>query len=397
MNIFLLFGIALFFGVIGSRISDKLRIPQVVGYIFIGLILGTSFLNIINKDIVGKLDIFGTLALALIGFTIGGELKFKSIAKLGKSVPIIAISEALGAFILVFTAVYLLMGNIAFALIFGALASATAPAATVDVLWQYKSRGPLTTTLFAVVGIDDAIALMIYGFAAAFAKVFITHKSVSFQAVATPFIEIISSIVLGIGVAFLLHILLKRIHTQKDNMIFVLGAIMLVTGVTRYFHASIILTNMAFGITLINLGARNKKAFDAISLFAPPVFLIFFVTVGARMDIMQLRDLGLLGLIYIVMRVLGKGFGAYGGARFSKAPDVVRKYLGFGLLSQAGVAIGLAIEASKTFKNYGATGAKLGFMVINVIAATTFVFQIFGPPLTKFAIFKAKEVNEPSR
>ncbi len=394
MNLFLTAGIAIVAGTIGAKLSRRLKIPQVVGYIIIGVLLGSSFLNVISLDMVENLQNLSSLALAFIGFTIGGELAFSNLKELGVSIVAIAVFEALAAFMLVLVAVFLVTKNLPLALIFGALASATAPASTVDVLWEYKSKGPLTTTLFAVVGIDDSIALIIFGFASAIAKALLTGSALTAQSLLiTPSLLILGSAVVGIALGLILSQLMKLIKSETDYLLFTLGAILLGSAAAQELHLSLILTNMVMGLTVINV-SRRRDAFSAISRLSPPFYLIFFLLVGAMLQIGLLAELGLLGLAYIVFRTAGKSAGAWLGAKATQAPEVVRKYLGLGLLSQAGVAIGLAIETSNTFSGLGPAGAELALLTVNVIAGTTFIYQMIGPSLTKVAITRAGEVGQ---
>ena len=394
MNLFLLGGIAIVAGTIGAKLSRRLRIPQVVGYIIIGVLLGSSFLNVISLDMVENLQDLSSLALAFIGFTIGGELAFSNLKELGISIVAIAVFEALAAFMLVLVAVFLLTKNLPLALIFGALASATAPASTVDVLWEYKAKGPLTTTLFAVVGIDDSIALIIFGFASAIAQALITGSALTTQSLLiAPSLLILGSALVGIVLGLILSQLMKLIKSDTDYLLFTLGAILLGSAAAQQLNLSLILTNMVMGLTLINVG-RRRDAFSAISRLSPPFYLIFFLLVGAMLRIGLLVELGLLGLAYIVFRTAGKSAGAWVGAKITQAPEVVRKYLGLGLLSQAGIAIGLAIETSNTFSGLGPAGAELALLTVNVIAGTTFIYQMIGPSLTKVAISRAGEIGK---
>lgn len=372
-----------------------MRVPWVVGYILVGAVLGVSGLDIITPRQVGAFEFISIFALALIGFTIGGELEIRELKELGRSIVTITVLEATAAFVLVLVAVQLLTGDLPLALVFGALAAATAPAATVDVLWQYRSSGPLTTTLFAVVGLDDAAALVIYAFATSFARVLLGSQELSVTStVLVPLGEIGGSLLTGAAIGVALHYVFKRVTDENHMFVLTLGGILLCVGIANAFDFSLILTSMALGATLINLSRSNRPAFKRLSAINPPIFLLFFVLVGARVRVDLLAKLGLIGLTYLVMRVVGKTTGAYVGAVLSKAPETVRKYLGLGLLSQAGVAIGLAIDASHSFRTYGPEGAHIGALAISVIAATTFVYQIVGPPLTKLAIFRAGEVPE---
>jgi len=395
LNIFMLVGIIIILGFWGSKLCDLIHIPWVVGYIIVGVFVGPSVINLLNPNIVESLEIISVFALALIGFAIGSKLEIKEIKRLGRSMVLITFFESLGAFSLVFISLLLLTKNTALALIFGSLASATAPAATVDVLWQYKSKGPLTTTLFGVVGLDDATALIIYSFASSLAKVIISTKTLPlWKILEEPLAEIGGSLLLGALMGLTLSYLLKTIERKDRVLIITLGSVILCAGIANQYGLSLILSSMAFGFTLANLSAKNGPAFVQLSSIHPPIFLVFFILVGARMQVNLLPSIGLIGTTYLFMRIIGKFIGSYWGAVISKAPESVRKYLGFALLSQAGVAIGLAIDTLHTFRNYGPSGTKIGFLAINVIAATTFVYQVAGPPLAKFAIVKAGEVSE---
>ena len=388
-------GIMIVLGFTGARLSDKIRIPWVVGYILIGVLLGTSGIGLLNADLVEALNTISLFALALIGFTIGGELQVRDLRELGKSITTITIFEAGAAFLLVCGTVYLVTRSLPIALVFGALASATAPAATVDVLWQYRSRGPLTTTLFGVVGLDDAAALIIYAFASSATKALLGTGGFEWtSAIAGPLVEIGGALLMGVIGGWLLHLAMRWVRDKGQRLIIIIGMIMLCAGLADRFGLSLILANMAMGFTLVNISRDNRVAFELSGAFNPPVMVLFFVLVGARVDISLLPSIGAIGITYLVMRVVGKTAGAWTGARISHAPEVVQKYLGLGLLSQAGVAIGLAIDASHTFASYGATGAEIGKLAINVIAATTFVYQVIGPAMTKIAIFKADEIAD---
>jgi Kef-type K+ transport system membrane component KefB len=395
MQFFLILGIMILAGYATGKGGNKIKAPQVVGYIIAGVVIGASGLNLLNLETSQQLKTLSSFALSLIGFSIGGELIFHRLKKLGRSIITISLLESLGAFFLVGTAVLIYTGNLPTALIFGALSSATAPAATVDVLWEYKAKGPLTSTLFAVVGIDDAAALIIYGFAASIAGVLLRGGEMSLlKTILLPAREILGSVVVGIVAGSCLSYFVRKIRSRNELLSLTLGTMMLCSGLAYRYHLSIILTNMVLGITLINMAvSASRQAFRAIAEITPPIYIVFFVLVGARLQINLLPQLGVLGVIYILMRVAGKGLGSYVGAHISHASSAVKKYLGFGLLSQAGVAIGLAIETWTTFSAYP-EGAQLGTLALNVITATTFVFQVMGPPLTKYAIVKAGEVQQ---
>lgn len=394
MDLLLLIGLTLFLGQFGSKLLRRIKIPQVVGYIVMGIILGKSVLNWLKPETITGVT---GIALGLIGFTIGSQLQFSQLRKLGRSILTISLLEAFMAFLLVALSVWALTGEIFKGLIFGALASATAPAATVDVLEEYRCRGVLTTTLLAVVGIDDGIALIIYGMAEPFARVLYQPESVvGITAILLePLRELGGSIVVGGLLGIIFNFILKNLNLPGERLSITLAVVLIGCGLAEQFHLSLIMTNMVIGLTVGNLAPRQiSRLNNVIAGFTPPVYILFFALVGARLDIRLLPAMGLLGIIYIIARAAGKFGGAYLGARLSKAPDVVRKYLGLALFSQAGVAIGLAIAASSDFAEVGPAGAEFGNLIINTITATTFVVQLIGPSLTRIAVFKAGEAKE---
>lgn len=389
MNAFVSLGIALIVGIVFGKLINRFKVPSVAGYIIAGLILGVSGLKIVNPQMIDKLSFISDFALAIIAFNIGSELEVSVIKKLGKSIFIIATCEALGAFILVTFAMYFLTHQIGTALILGAVASATAPAATVMVLKECKAKGPLTSTLLGVVAVDDAICLMIYSVAASVAKVFIKHEQITINKV---FIHPIAEIALSIGLGSIFGIalcyLLTKCASREEVLGFITGILLLLIGACTIFNLSALLTAMTMGTVVANVSSHSKKAFSSIENFSPPLITAFFILAGCRLNIAYLPHIGLTGAAYFLFRILGKISGASIGAITSHAPVTVKKYIGFGLLSQVGVAVGLAITVSKEF-----SGTELGSLVITILLATTIVTELVGPIFTKNAIIRAKEAN----
>jgi NhaP-type Na+/H+ or K+/H+ antiporter len=393
----LIIGLALLVGWGAGLLCRRLKVPMVVGYIIVGIIIGKSVLGIFNDANFNSLVYFTYLALACIGFDIGGELAIRKLRHLGKPILWISILESLMATILVTIAIYLYTHKLYVALVFGALASATAPAATVDVLREYQSSGPLTSTVFAVVGIDDGIAIIIYAFAIFFAKMLLAGSGVHIaEAVLKPLYEILGSLGLGAAIGFTYLILVRNYTARRGLLVLTWGAIVLTTGLANLLHFSLILANMAMGMTMINLTRwRREDVFEVMRGTTAPLFVIFFVIVGSQLQAGMLLSLGWVGLLYIVFRTVGKQSGASLGGLISKAPASVSRYLGLCLFSQAGVAIGLSIQTMIEFGGgrFGDAGVELGAMAISVIAATTLFFQLIGPPFTRYAIIKAGEAN----
>lgn len=394
MHLLIIVGLTLLLGQVGASLLRRIRIPQVVGYILMGVILGKSVFKVLEPS---ALETVTSVALGLIGFTIGSQLRFSQLRRMGRSILMISFMEAFLAFLLVWLAIWALTGEIYKGLIFGALASATAPAATVDVLEEYRCRGVFTTTILAVVGIDDGIALLIYGIASSFSKMlFSPETGVGLAAsLLEPVRELGGSLVLGVILGYLFARLLRFFSLPGERLSVTLAIVLAACGLAEHFHLSLILTNMIVGLMVGNLVPRDvRRVSNAVLGFTPPVYILFFALVGARLDVRLLPMMGLLGIVYIIVRAIGKFGGSYIGARLSDAPDTVRKYLGLALFSQAGVAIGLAIAASSDFAHAGPEGVAFGDLIINTITATTFVVQMIGPSFTRIAVFAAGEARE---
>ncbi|MDD5128675.1 MAG: cation:proton antiporter [Candidatus Omnitrophica bacterium] len=396
-NALFLLGLILFVGIMGARLFQKLRIPQVVGYIIGGILLGQSGFNIINKDIIEVLVPFNYFALGLIGFMIGGELKSEVFRRYGKQFLAILLAEGIAAFLAVFILVGLLgsliFGNSiyhwALGLLLGAIASATAPAATTDVLWEYKTRGPLTTTVLGIVALDDGLALILFALASSIAPVMLgAHPSVV-SAITRPLYEIIMGIVIGLLFSVALIKILRK-YAEKDKiLVFSLCSILFALGSALIMKIDMLLAAMTMGAVLINKEVRlSKEIFKLISSFATPFYVLFFVLVGAKFDLhVTTISAVTIAVFYLVGRTVGKMVGARLGAKGSGAPKTVIQYLPYCLFSQAGVAIGLSILASQVFP-----GA-IGNSIIVIVTLTTFVVQLLGPPCVKYAVVKAQEVG----
>jgi Kef-type K+ transport system membrane component KefB/predicted transcriptional regulator len=398
LNLLLLLGLAVFFGTVGARLFQKLRIPQVVGYIVIGVILGGSVLKVIRTELVLSLSPLNMFALGIIGFTIGGELRLDLFRRYGKQFIVILVSEGVFAFLavglLTTVGTYYYTHNpnrsIALGVLLGAISSATAPAATVDVLWEYKTRGILTKTILAIVALDDGLALLLYGFAGSLAAVLLGGGHGNWAAnILMPCWEIFGAIALGLGTGLILVFLAKHIEDPEKILAFAISSIMLGAGLSIILRIESILTTMAIGATLANfLPRRSKDVFEIVGKFAPPIYVLFFVLVGARLQISSIPTwIIILAVVYVFGRTLGKISGAWFGAYISKAPGQVRKYLGLCLFSQAGVAIGLSILASERF------GGTIGEAIILIVTSTTFLVQIIGPPFVKLGVKKAGEIG----
>lgn len=398
MEYLLLVGLTLFVGTFGGKLCQRFKIPQVTGYILVGLLLGHHALNIWPGEAVKSFAPMMNLALGVIGFMIGSELKMDVFRKRGRSIYAILFSETLMTFFLVFLVVTLISGKYYLGILFGALAAATAPAATVDVLWENKTRGPLTATLLAIVALDDVLALILYGFASVIAKSLITHEHLSLlHAIEAPFLEIGVSIVIGLIGAYLLYGVTRFVRDRERVLPFAFGVLLLTIGAALHFHVDLILSSMILGFVLINISpAESQEIFASIKKISAPIYVLFFVLVGAQLNFALFfqAGIGILAAGYILSRTFGKMIGAFLGGWLGKAPKTVTKYLGLCLFSQAGVAIGMAFSIAHNLSRVDAAAADIGLMIVNVVVATTFVVQLVGPLCVRFAVSKAGEIGK---
>ncbi len=407
----LLVGALILLGHAGGKLAGRGRLPSVVGYLAIGVLLGRSLGNVVDAKSAEAFHLVTDFGLGIVAFVIGSELSAAVLKRMGRTLVAVLCCEALGAVLVVFGLVWALgevtagtgfpvlpkdIPALPAALVFGALAAATAPAGTVAVIQECKAKGPMTRMLLAVVGLDDGLAIILYAFAAAAAKALLSHSDLSMgAAVGWPFLEILGSLALGGAVGAALAAAAARTRARGELLTLTLGAVLLTTGLSNVLHLSLILANLALGMAVVNISRREaERTATAVNQITHPVYVLFFVVAGAHLDLELLAKAGgLLMLLYIIGRSIGKMGGAWAGARLGGAEPNVRRYLGMGLLPQAGVAVGLALLVAREFANLGEAGKQLGSLVINTIAATTVFFEIVGPIAAKVALTKAGEIN----
>jgi len=404
LDILILLGIGAFGGVLGARLFQAAKIPQVVGYILIGVLLGRTGFSLINERTITSLRTFNLFALGLIGFLVGGELRWENLRRYGRQYAAILVGEGLGAFFLVGIPVTLIcwhfLGNpvtaLATGIVFGAIASATDPASTMDVLWEYRTRGVLTAALVAIVALDDALAMTLYGFGTTTAAVLVGQSESMAAAAGKIGLELFGAVGLGVGLGFLLNFLLRWLRRKEQTLVLALAVLLLAIGTAAAAGMDVILAAMALGLTLVNLAPRRSaELFSLIRVLAKPIYVIFFVLVGARLAIASMPVwFWAVVAVYVIARSLGKMLGARVGARVSRAPAPVRDYCGMGLFAQGGVAVGLSIMAGEHLSGIPvAPGINLGDLVVSAVTATTLIVQLLGPPLVKLAVRKAGEIG----
>ena len=390
-NYLLLVGIAIGLGFLIGKGTHLLKITGVIGYIITGIILGPDILGVINLSSV-ETETITNVALGFVAFIIGGELTISLLRKMGKSIIAIIIGESLGAFFIVFLGIYLLTNNIPLSIIFAAMAPASAPAGTVAVLQEYKAKGKLTNAILAVVGFDDGFAILIYAFSIAIVGVIYSGVFSISNILIAPFLDIGLSLFIGGVIGVIFAIIFKRLVDREEIIALSLTAIFITAGLSMLLDVSLILSCMALGMIVINFYPQdNKPVFEHIKSISLPVYILFFVIAGINLHIGLLVSIGAIGFIYIICRTLGLVSGSYISALASKADPVIRNNIGLGILSQAGVAIGLSLIASNKLAELG--HSELGSIVVTTVAASTVVFEIIGPLSAKFAVLRAGEAQ----
>lgn len=388
MNTLLALSLGMIVGLLMTRIMKKFNLPNVTGYLIAGLIVGPYCLGIFNHENIEGLSIITEAALGFIAFSIGGEFKFSALKQLGAKIFVITLLEAVGASALVSTVLIIAGFNPQLALVLGAIASATAPAATLMVVRQYKARGPVTSTLLPVVAIDDAVCLMLFSVLSSVAKALGAKGEFSFyETIVKPLIEIAGSLVVGFAVGFVLAIATKFFLSRANRMSLVVTAVFLGVGLSELLGFSSLLFCMAIGAALANFSKVTDAVMEGTDRWTPPVFMLFFVISGAHFNFEVLKSVGIAGILYLVFRSAGKYFGAMLGCVFTKAEKNVRKYLGITLLPQAGVAIGMAQLSLTVVPDYGE-------QIRAVILCATLVYELVGPLLTKIVLTKAGEIKK---
>ena len=412
---------------LSTRLMKVVKLPNVTGYILTGILMGPFVFGLFFNcfDFFGaktgviyayiqRISWISTVALGFIAFSIGTSFKASILKAVGKRVIIITILESLGASLLVILGTVILhfiipeVVTIEIVLTLGAIAAATAPAATLMVIKQYNAKGSLVDTLLPVVALDDASALILFAILFQIASSLVTGGGFDpYKMFAKPLIEIFLSIGFGAVIGFFICFLNKFFLSRNNRLVMCIFSIFLALGLNQLFkfqqlgsfELSSLLMCMVSGAIYTNFSKESGKTFDLMERFTTPIYLMFFVISGASLDLsIFFNDQGgliiLVAGVYIIFRVLGKYAGAFTGATITKSEPKIKKYLGLTLIPQAGVAIGLATSASQLFAAHPDT-AKAGAMILAIILTSTLIYELFGPMISKYALTKAGEIEVP--
>lgn len=387
LNTFTDLGLMIFVGMALGRLVKKIKLPNVTGYLLAGLLLGPSILGLLSEEFLSGITVISDAALGFIAFSIGNEFKISYFKRVGATPIIIACLESFFAVAFVTVALMLAGCTTTFSLVLGSIAAATAPAATIMVIKQYKAKGPVTETLLSVVAIDDATALIMYSISIAAATALSGGNATVKELVLKPVIEIGGALVVGAILGFLFLFPMKAFKKDGNRLSLIIAFIFVGLGLSQLCGFSSLLLCMAMGAVVANFSPDVNQIMKLSDRITPPIFMLFFVASGADLKLSVLPAVGLVGIIYIVVRVVGKMFGASLGAIVCKADKNIRKYLGPALVPQAGVAIGLSLAASSVVPEHASE-------IRTVILCGTLIYELVGPVIAKTCLKKAGEITE---
>lgn len=413
MNSLIVIAVALILGLLSTRLMKLIGLPNVTGYLVVGLVIGPYALGQFVPNAAEAfegLKIISTVALGFIGFSIGVEFKLSHVKQIGKSAITITMFQALAATFCV-DAVLILIGLIPGinmplpeAIILGAIATATAPAATLMVVRQYKAKGIVTGTLLPVVALDDAVGLIVFSISNSIALSIASGSQISALNIAVwPLVEIIASLVIGAGIGALLSIVPRFFKSRDNRLIAAIICVFLSLGICELFSylkeeaflpfsLSDLLVCMMAGATFVNLCKEAPPIMESANRWTPVILMLFFILSGAELNVLMFSDpmLILCIFLYVIARCCGKYFGTVAGAAVTKCDKNVRKYLGITLFPQAGVAIGMATMCNSEFAKAGLPD--IGARIITITMCAVMIYELLGPVLTKWALAKAGEI-----
>ena len=410
MEFLLAIGVAMFAGLLLSRLTSKLNLPDVTSYLVAGVLvgplvlgqLGVPGLGFSSFHFVEEMSLVCDAALGFIAFSIGSEFRVSALRKTGRQATVIAIFQALTATLFVdltLIGLHFVLGDklpISTCLILGAIATATAPAATLMVVNQYKAKGPLTDILLPIVALDDAVGLIVFAVSKGVAKALIGGSLSVISVLVNPMIEIVASLALGAALGWVFSLVEKYFNSNSKRLSLAVAFVALCAGLSKLHFEfgelrigfSSLLVCMMCGTIFCNLCDFSEEIMHKTERWTGPVYVLFFVISGAELDLRVFADLAVVGIgvAYIASRSAGKIFGASASAKFMKCEKSICKYLGITLLPQAGVALGMSVTVAAEF---GAEGA----MMRNIVLFSVLIYELVGPLLTKMALTAAGDIR----
>ena len=380
----------LFCGFLMTRVTNKLRLPNVTAYIVTGILMGPYCLNLIPQAVISGMDFLPDIALAFIAFSTGEFFRLDTLRKNGRKVVVITVLESLAATLVVFLVTYFLLGvDLAFSVVLAALASATAPASTVMTIRQTGAHGDFVDTLLQVVALDDVVGLVAYSVAISLALALGSGGGLNLGSILQPIAMNLGVFLLGGLFGLFLKLLMPKKRSKDNRLIISVSLLFAFCGICAMVDVSPLLGCMSMGTVYINI-TDDDKLFKQLNYFTPPILLLFFVRSGLSFRLDALLNasaavgsipLVVVGVVYFFTRILGKYAGAFWGCALVKKPKSVRNYLGLALIPQAGVAIGLAALGARTL------GGQAGIALETVILSSSVLYELVGPGCAKLSLY----------
>ena len=378
--------ILIFAGFLMTRITKKLKLPNVTGYILAGVLAGPYVLNLIPPQMAAAREFVTNIALAYIAFGVGKYFKLSTLRKTGPKIIILTLTESLGAAVVIsLVMIFIFRLPVPFSILLAAIGCATAPASTIMTIRQYRAKGSFVNTILQVVALDDAVALLAFSVCTAVTQAMSEGKGMDYKDVLMPIVWNIAALVLSTAFGFLLNKLINSRRSQEHRISLVNGFIFALAGFCCAVNISPLLSCMMFGTVYINLNG-NKSLFKQVNGFNPPILLIFFVLSGANLNVPSLVTAGVIGVVYFFVRIVGKYAGASLGGALCKFPPDVTKYLGLALIPQAGVSIGLAALGQKMLSE------PYGTMLSTIILSSGVLYEMIGPVCAKLSLFLSRSI-----
>ena len=389
-------GVLILAGYVFGRLCQLLHLPTITGYIVAGLVVSDSVSGIIDRHTVESLAPVTEVALSFIAITIGGEFHFAKLRRTGGKILTITLFEAILASAVVSVVLGFLLLPFSYALLLGAIAAATAPAATVVIVRDMRARGEFVDYLFGVVAFDDAVSVLLFSIGFAVVTPLLmggaAHGAGVVAAVGHGLAEIGLSALAGVIAGVVIHAVAGRRRPDNEVLVITLGVLFVATALVFLLDLSALIANMCVGVTLVNLAPRNRRIFAALEPITAPVFALFFILAGAELDLSVVGQglVVVIGLVYLATRFAGKMAGVTLGSLVVRAPPNVRRYLGYCLFPQAGVAIGLAmvVQGSTLFVDAPGEVREMLRLLTNVVLFSVFVNELIGPLISRFGIVR---------
>jgi len=389
-------GISLVLGYGSSMLLKHYGIPNVLIYIIVGFLVGNLLVPEVQSTESFKywFKFVETLALGLIGYQIGTEMKLKLLKKNSRVITFLTLFQVIITFLVVFIAAYYFIGDILLALIFGGLATATAPAATMEIIRKFKAKGPLTSHLQWVLAFDDMLAVLIVEGILAYATISLLGSGVTIIGFVGEIArEILLAVFLGAVVGYLVDVIIEKIDDRMEMMEITLGALIFLMGAALFLHTSVILAAMTVGALTVNREGDNyKRASELLEILMSPILIVFFVLVGSELRFNSFTPLPWFALIYFIVRAAGKIYGTRIGAELSKANTTVKQNLGMGMVPQGGVALGLMAVAADLMIEAGLPD--FAQLLISTIVISTVFSEGIGSFLSMYGLKRAGELNK---